>query len=225
MESTFEKTTQNTLVIGGSTIPGVYILTPFIKKFQGKHAHVKITLQIGDTRKIINMVSQGAIEIGLVGARYEDKRLHFEEFSKDELVLAFSSNHPWNGRAEVFLDDLRQQPFILREVGSGTRAVLEKIFHDKGIDIKRDLRIACELGSAEAVKEGILAGVGVSILSRLAVARELKFGLLKISKIKGMHLQRILYQVDNVHRVKSPLCQEFLELLESEIRLPLEGPR
>lgn len=204
---------QNELMIGGSTIPGVYIITPLIKRFHERRPEVKIALHIEDTKKIIDMVSQGMIEMGVVGSKHDDKRLHFQEFMRDELVLAVATIHPWRDRTEIYLDELKQQPFILREVGSGTRTVIEKLCLKHGIDPRRELHVVCELSSTEAVKQGILAGVGISILSRLAVERELKYGLIKAIKIKGLPLERMFYLVSNIHRVKSTLCEEFLKLL------------
>ena len=201
------------LLIGGSNIPGEYILPPKLAKFAQKYSEVKPVLRIGDSAGIVQAVLDGEVEIGFVGFKGGDGRLTFHRIWKDEMVLAVPRNHPWARPRAVDLSDLKQEGFISRERGSGTLRSFRRLLARKGHEPEKLLRIVMELGSTEAVKETLIAGFGVSILSRTSIQREIRDGLLKEVSIRGLRLERDFYQVIHRQRALSPVSQAFIAFL------------
>ena len=197
------------LLIGGSTIPGAYLLPRIIGAFCGQYPEVTISLIVEDTQKIIDGVLTGNLEIGVVGAESSEKKIFQEKLIEDELRLIVPQNHPWAQRKAIPLNLLLSEPFIVRESGSGTLAAIQLNLAREGYTIE-DLKIAAELGSTEAVRQGIKNKVGISILSTLAVSEDLKFGSLKAIAIKGLKLKRSFYLTRDKYRSLSPLRKELM---------------
>lgn len=209
------------ITIGGSNIPGEYVLPYLLGKFKESYPDISIYLRIGDTRDIIDEVLNNRIEIGIVGAKIQNRRLEYSEFIKDELVLAVPPAHPWASRTSIRPEELKDGSFIIRERGSGTRMTIENVLHKVGIGFNR-LNIIAEMGSTEAVRQGIKAGIGVSILPKRAIEDELKSGTLKEKKIEGVRFVRSFYVVILKGKTISPLVHTFFGfLLES---IPKEQP-
>jgi len=201
------------LKLGGSTIPGQYILPSFLGRFKALYPNCKVILTIGDTKQIVEMTLNGEAEIGMVGARLNIPKLNFEPFTKDELILIVPGGHPLAKKAFVDFDTLKKAPFIIREPGSGTRMTMEHAFKEKGIEIS-EVNIVAELGSTEAVRQAVIAGMGVSILSKRAVEIEVNAGLVKAVKLDDMEIKRDFYLVYHTQKTLSPLAVAFLEFLK-----------
>ncbi|MDY6853694.1 MAG: selenium metabolism-associated LysR family transcriptional regulator [Thermodesulfobacteriota bacterium] len=209
------------ITIGGSNIPGEYILPHLLGKFKDSYPGASIYLSIGDTRDIVDQVLNNRIEIGIVGAKIQNTRLEYSEFIKDELVLAIPPNHTWAPITSISPEELKNGTFIIRERGSGTRMTIESVLNKAGIGLNR-LNIIAEMGSTEAVRQGIKAGIGVSILSKRAIGDELKSGIFLEKKIEGIRFIRNFYVVTLKGKTKSPLVNTFFSfLLES---IPKEQP-
>lgn len=175
---------------GASTIPATYILPHVLTLLAASHPDVKVHVTTHDTQGVIHMVLSGQVELGFVGEPVSDRRMISEPLWSDELVLVACARHRWAERGSISLEDLFQEPFVLREKGSGTRSVFERYLSERyaaGID---RLRVACEMGSTEAVKESVIVGLGVSVLSVHAVRRELASGILVRVNIPGMKILR-----------------------------------
>ena len=200
------------LCIGGSSIPGAYVLPPLIARFMQDYPDVKIHLKIGDSREACRAVAEGHCDLAAVGARFEDARLHFEPLAEDEMVLVVPPRHPWARRPAVALKDLPGEPFIVREVGSGSRQYAERALAERGVDPGK-LRVAAEMGSNEAVRQAVKAGSGVAILSRRAVEDDLKGGSLAAVRIESVRFLRQFYIASHRARTKSPACRAFLRFL------------
>jgi len=197
------------LILGASTIPGTYILPRFIGDFKSMHPAIQITLRIADTAQIVEQVLEGDVEAGLVGSKWSDRRLLMEELFSDELVLAVFPEHPWASTGRIKLEDLEEEPFILRERGSGTRMVMKHILEENGFDLSK-ISVVAEMGSTEAVRQGIKAKIGISILSRHAVVEDIEHGLLTGVDIENIRFSRPLYLIQRRNRQMSPLCTAFL---------------
>ena len=203
------------LVIGGSTIPGEYILPKHIGAFTVDYPRVSISLKIGDTENIIQDVLAGFLELGIVGAETSDKRIYQEKLIEDEMKLIVTADHKWAEKKSIRPDLLYKEPFILRESGSGTLKSIKLSFKEKVGSID-DLNVVAEMGSTEAVIQGIKSKVGVSILSTIAVAEELKTGTLKALTVSRLNLKRSFYLITHKHRSPSPLCKAFIAFLKKE---------
>jgi DNA-binding transcriptional LysR family regulator len=198
------------ILVGGSTIPGEYILPKMICRFREQFPRINITLIIADTQDIRKRVLAGEIELAVVGSKGSDADLICHELWRDELVLAVPVNHPWAKREEVALDELPGEPFILREPGSATLLTMEGYLSSLGLDA---LQVVARLGTSSSVKEGIKSGLGVSILSSRALETEIETGILKALRIKGVPMVRHFYLIKNRRRVASPLCQALFDFL------------
>ncbi len=209
----FQGTMKGCLWIGGSTIPGTYILPRVIGAFAAAYPQVKISLRIGDTMKIVRDIVEGALALGVVGAKIKDRRIKQEILMEDDMVLVVYPEHPWAGRASIDLAALCAEPFILREEGSGTRASIEESLAPKGIRIQ-DFNGVAEMGSTEAVRQGIKSRMGVSILSRIALEDDLASGTLKRVAVEGLDLKRYVYWTCHHRRTLSPLATTFSHFLK-----------
>lgn len=213
------------LVIGASTVPGTYLLPSLMASFQERYPSVTFQIVIADSRKIIERILSHDLLLGVVGARLEDARLDYRPFTDDELTVIAS---PRLVRDEsVTFGQLLGYPFVMREEGSGTRREFEKIVEQKGGGI-RGIRIAGVFGSNDAVKQAVKAGLGVSILSRLSVAEEIKFSTLKEIRIKNLRLLRSFHVVSHRRRSLPPayslLADHILASARPEVRHDRTGP-
>jgi len=205
--------TRGHLHIGGSTIPGEYILPAVIGRYTADFPEARVSLMIGDTKQITGEIVSGGLEFGIVGARIKNRKLIQEEVTADKLRLVVPAGHKWADRKRVSLKNLLSEPFIVRERGSGTlQALLDSLAaagHKSGA-----LKVVAEMGSTTAVIQGIQNGVGISVLSTLAVRDELQAGRLKALPVGGLNLKRSFYLTVNKHRSLSPLCEAFMSYLK-----------
>ncbi len=204
---------QGEIHMGGSTIPGEYILPKVIGNFNEKYPSISVVLTIADTSEIESRVLAGQLELGVVGSKDSHKSLIYQELWKDELVLAIPAKHRWGRKKEVSLPELSEEPFIMREVGSGTLKSMEESLRDTESKAAGALQVVARFGSSTAVKEGIKAGLGVSILSSRAIDTELKTGVLRAVRVKGLPMYRRFYLIRDRRRIASPLCQAMIDFL------------
>ncbi len=165
------------LTIGASTTIAEYMLPSLLGDFRKQYQDVVIHLKVSNTEGIVSMVENNVIDLGVVEAPVGNKNLVVETCRNDRLVAIVPNAHPLASHDVVHLDELLEYPFICREEGSGTREVIEEyICNAEGC--KEGLNVAMELGSPEAVKGAVEAGMGISIVSEATIAKELKLGTL-----------------------------------------------
>ena len=210
------------LSIGASTIPGAYILPPIIGAFKADHPAIQITVEISSSTEIVERILRSELELGLVGAKWQDRRMVLEEIFSDELMLAAFPEHPWAGKKTIELKDLAGQAFILREKGSGTRMVMSDALQKNGLDLS-ELYVVAEMGSTEAVRQAIKARIGVSILSYHAIAEDLQRKTLIAIPIKGVRIFRSFYLIQRKNRQTSPLGTAFLSYLRDRAAEKMVG--
>ncbi|HXY55908.1 MAG TPA: selenium metabolism-associated LysR family transcriptional regulator [Nitrospirota bacterium] len=203
------------LKIGGSTIPGAYILPAFIGAFKKEHPSISIQLMIDDTAKVAQAVKDGELSIGIVGARVSDGHLESHAFLTDELVVAVPPDHPWAHKKSIHVEALKNEPFILREEGSGTRLIMEEHLEKSGLSLA-ELNTVAVVGSSDAVRQAVKAGLGVSILSIRALQSDIETGRISAVRLKGLRLERSFAVILLKGKSRSPLCQGFLDFLMKE---------
>ncbi len=203
------------LTIGGSTIPGGYILPRWIGLFAREYPLVRVALMVGDTAEILNRIAEGELDIGMVGAQSDDRRLLQVPLVEDRLCLAVPPGHPWARKRSVPIAALCGEPFIVREQGSGTQRTVEAHLAAAGIQTSA-LRISAELGSTQAVLQGIKNGAGIAIVSTLALADDLEAGSLKRVAIEGLDLKRQFYLTRHRQRTPAPVCRAFVDFLRRQ---------
>ncbi|WP_456385654.1 selenium metabolism-associated LysR family transcriptional regulator [Desulfolithobacter sp.] len=208
------------ILIGCGTIPGTYILPRLIGSFRDQYPSIRATLRISASRHIAREVLHGELEIGVIGARWNETGLIWEEVFSDQLVLVVPPVHPWASRSSVDLEELLHEPFIFRESGSGTRRVFTQILEQHGMRPSQ-LQEVAEIGSTAAVKEAVRAGIGISILSSRAVADDERCGQLVTVPVNDVVLHRPFYLIRRKRRELSPVASVFLEYLLSHARLSM----
>jgi DNA-binding transcriptional LysR family regulator len=214
------------LAIGGSTIPGGYLLPKLIGRFNRDYPDIRISLQIGDSTDIVRKTLAGTIELGFVGALFPEPHLQETILTRDTLKLIVPAHHPWADRRSVPVEALRREPMIVREAGSGTLKVIKKAFADKGLSLSEQCRIIAEIGNTAGMVGGIKSGLGVAILSPRAIEEELRTGRLKALRIEGIDLCRYIYLAEDRRRSLSPLARAFRDYVVQHFRegAPAEMP-
>ncbi len=165
------------LILGASTTIAEYMLPVLLGDFKAKHPEVTIRLKVSNTDGIVAQVENNEIDLGVVEAPVNNKNLVVEACRTDHLVLIVPPGHELADEKSVSIEKIIEYPFICREEGSGTREVMIESIQSAGINLT-DMNIAMELGSLEAIKGAVESGMGVSILSKATLLKELKLGTL-----------------------------------------------
>ncbi|WP_163099743.1 LysR family transcriptional regulator [Peribacillus alkalitolerans] len=201
------------LKIGASLTIGDYLLPSLLGSFKKINPDIKLTLNISNTPSILEDLSNDLIDIALVEGIVENTNFIVEEFREDELVLICSIDHPWSDRNEITVEELINDRMIWRESISGTRLIVENSLKEFGILDKLDSYL--EIGSTQAIKSAVEAGLGISILPRLTVSRELKLGLLCNIKMKEVELKRNLWLVRKPKRFDKLIVSNFIDFIKN----------
>ena len=204
------KDTRGRLVIGASTIPGVYLIPGIMSKLKEEYPSISFQVLISDSREIIESIAGHDLLLGIVGAKFDNDQIKYLPFVEDELIAVASPSLIKNNH--MTLKDLVKLPMVLREEGSGTRRETEKLLESKGISLK-DISITGIFGSTDAVKQAVKAGLGASILSKFSVADELKYKILEEIKLTDTKMKRRFYFVTHKKRTLPRLYDAFLERL------------
>ncbi len=207
-----EQNISGELIVGASSIPGVYLLPRFVNTLKRLHSEISVEIKIADSGEIIDSVLNHDILLGFVGKKNESQaqNLQFDPFIEDELVLVAATDRKIKN--ELSLEELLTTPFLMRESGSGTKKNIENFFIENRLDISQ-LNIFAVLGSNAAIKEGVKENLGVSILSKISIRDELAGGSMKEIKIKGMRMKRMFYIINHKKRTLPKQYTVFLEQL------------
>lgn len=206
--------TKGSVTIGASTTIGNYILPSVILSFKKTYPKIKINVYIENTKKIMDLLNTGTIELGLVEGEMSKYKVTLEPIVQDELFVIVSPQHPWAKRKTISIGELSKEPFIFREEGSGTRQITEKYFSTHGIKM-RDVHMNITLGSTESIKEAVESGIGVSIVSKWVARKEVKYGNLIMLGIKEGRMVRHFHLVMNKNAILSHSVTEFVSFIKA----------
>jgi LysR family transcriptional regulator, transcriptional activator of the cysJI operon len=198
------------LHVGASFTIGEYLLPSLLGRFKKEKPEIKLTLTIKNTPSILEDLLNDVIDLALVEGLVENKDLLVEKFADDELILVCAPEHHWAKKIQI--SELLNERMILRESGSGTRLIVENMLRENGILEK--INGYMELGSTQAIKSAVEAGLGISILPKLTVARELELGLLKEVDINGVTIVRNLWLVKKHQRFNKIGVSQFLDFIQ-----------
>lgn len=197
------------VVIGASSIPGTYILPAAIAAFRSCHPAVSFEVRVGDSRQIAAAVAEHELLLGVVGSKIARAHLQYRPLMEDDLIVI---DRPGAAQAPLTLKRLVERPVVVREEGSGTRREAERLFQAAGVDPDK-FQVAAVLGSTEAVKHGVEAGLGWSVVSRRAVEAELAAGSLREVPLKGVRMRRSFHLVTHGRRTLPGPYRAFVEHL------------
>jgi len=201
------------LVLGASTTVAEYLLPSLLGQFLRSHPEVGISLRVGNTDAVVAMVEDSEIDLGVVEAPVTNGKLVVQPCLLDQLHLIVPPDHPLAQRKEVSLADFLEEPFICREEGSGTREVIMEYLNRQGVGRNR-LNFCLELGSPEAIKSAVAAGLGLSILSETVIAKELALQQL-VAVPLNPPLQRPISLVHARQKFRVPTLEVLLRFIRA----------
>jgi DNA-binding transcriptional LysR family regulator len=199
------------VIIGASTTIAEYMLPALLGDFKAKYPDVNVRLKVSNTDGIVQMVENNIIDLGVVEAPVGNKNLAVEVCRMDQLVLIVPTDHELAKESSVEISKLVNYPYICREEGSGTREVIAEYMQSQGL--KGTLNINMELGSPEAVKGAVEAGMGISVVSRATVSKELKLGTLVALNLEPA-LERPFSFVHQKQKFRLRAMDELLEFAQ-----------
>jgi DNA-binding transcriptional LysR family regulator len=201
------------LTIGASTTIAEYMLPTLLGDFKDRYPDVAIHLKVSNSEGIVSMVENNTIDLGVVEAPVANKSLVVEVCKRDQLVAIVPPGHPLAAEGTVTIACLLEHPFICREEGSGTREVIND-YLDRLPSCASLLKVAMELGSPEAVKGAVEAGMGVSVVSRATIQKELRLGTLVALNLDPP-LDRPFSFVHQKQKFRLRVMEELLEFARS----------
>ncbi len=203
---------RGSLLIGASTTPGIYLMPVLMSSFEREHPGISVDLRIANSQVIEEQVRANELELGVVGGHgLRPGEACLAAGVLDELVLIVPPGHRWAGRARIDASRLAQERLLTREEGSATRHVTERALLQAGVKIGRTM----ELGHTEAIKQAVMAGLGVAFVSIYAVRGELETGRLQQVRLRGLGVQRHFHVIHNEARTLTARAQAFIGAIQS----------
>ncbi|HBR03072.1 MAG TPA: LysR family transcriptional regulator [Ruminiclostridium sp.] len=205
-EQLMDKGKNVTLKIGATITVGTCVLNELLNKFQDRNPHIKTQIFVQNTGAIEDMLLKNSLDIGIVEGQIKNPDIVITPIIPDELVLVCSNSHDFSRLDAVDPKDLRHQDFILREEGSGTRELFENSMEDLGIPLK--MKWICN--NSEAIKNAVMGGQGLTVISRMLVEKELAEKKLHAVKINGMKFSRTFNLVYHKNKYLSDSLKNFM---------------
>lgn len=207
------------VVVAASTIPGEYLLPPFLARLRLSHPGVSVRVEVSESARALASLVARECDLALVGRRPPDRALVARPFAEDEVVLVGPSPNPFTPPGQPLeVESLRHVPLVLRGEGSGTRAAVAELLARASTELAPDVDGAAArvvVGSTEAAKRCVLAGMGLAFLSRHAVADELAAGRLQLVPLPGTPVARRFWVVTLRDRSPSSAAAALLALLRA----------
>ena len=200
-----------TLIIGASQTTGTYLMPQMIGLFRKKYPEVSVQLHVHSTRRTAWSVANGQVDLAIIGgeipADLQDS-LEITPYAEDELALILPTSHSLAQIGALPIEELYKLQFINLDSQSTIRKAIDRVLLDSGVD-PRQLTIAMELNSIEAIKNAVQAGLGAAFLSVTAIEKELQMGALQQVRIDGVVIKRMLLQIRNPNRYRSKATEAF----------------
>jgi DNA-binding transcriptional LysR family regulator len=200
---------RGTLRVGASTTVGIYVMPAALGAFKRSHPSLVISLEIGNRGQVQDGVLRNDLDLAVVGPTLDDPELQSVPFLFDELSVVAPRGHPLAQRPQLRLQELRDEPFMMREAGSGTRWALEKAARRAGVK----LAVGMELGSNGAIKHAVRGGLGLAVISRYATILERSSGDLVELPVSGFPIRRQWHIVYLRRRRVAGAVQAFIDFL------------
>jgi DNA-binding transcriptional LysR family regulator len=197
-----------TLELGASTGPGGTVVPLLLSEFQELHPELRVRLIVSDTQTVVDRVADRELELGIVGAGRRHRGVVFEPFFRDEVVLACPPRHRFAGKT-ITLEQLESEPLIVMQEGAGVRQVIEDELRRAGKRL-RDLDVRLELGLQESARSAVLAGHGVTFISRLAIEADLAAGGVATARVRGLDPVREIFLARAGGRTETRAARAFV---------------
>ncbi len=214
----FQGKMQGKVALGGSTIPGVYFLPELLANFVKQFPDVRFSLDINSSETIIKGLIAGDIELAIVGALSHQPSISQKTIIKDEMMLVVPADHKWAKRKKVSFRQLAREPFIKREKESGTWKSFQRCLQKLGYEAE-ELNAIAEIRHTKALVSGIKKGLGVSVISPVAVADEVEKGELMVLHIDKVDLKRNFYLTWCSDRTLSPIAKALQHFIQEKFNI------
>ena len=203
---------RGSLLVGASTTPGIYVLPAVIGEFRRRYPGIDLRLRIANSRVIEEAIRAHEVDLGVVGGHgLAPGEECLAAGLADELVLIVSPRHRWAKRREVAPADLADEPLLVREEGSATRRVTERALEQAGVS----WRVSMELGHTEAIKQAVMAGLGVAFVSVHAVRGEVASRRLVAVRLRRLRIQRHFHVIHSEARTLSAGARALVTMLSA----------
>ena len=206
------------LSIGASTGPAAIVVPQLLCEFQAAHPGVRVSCTSSATRTVVELVAERRLELGIVGAAPRHRGVRYEPFAYDEVVLVCPPGHRFAGR-DLDVHELVSETLVVMQEGAGVRRIVEDELRRLGLRL-RDLDLRLELGLQESVRSAVLAGFGVTFISRAAVESDLAAGALAEARVSGMNGRREISLARGTGRVSSRIADAFAEFAQGRAPTP-----
>jgi len=200
------------LAISASLTIAQYVLPRLLGPFLQQNPHLEIAVATHNTERVIEDVVEQRSALGLIEGPARRRDVTLEPVLEDELVVIAPPAHEWAEQREIEVEQLRSVPLLLREQGSGTRLVAELALRKAGLR-PRDLHVILEFDMTEAIKSGVEAGLGIGIVSRWTIRKELELGSLRTITVRGLRMQRNFSAVYRAGPEPQGAAQSFLRFV------------
>ena len=204
------KSNKGKLVIGASTTIGTYIMPHIIHRFNKKEKDIEISMIIDNKHNIEELILNNKVDIAFIEGTVNSKEIILKDIWTDELVFISSINHEWNGKKYLDIEDLKNNKFIIREDGSGTRQRFEGFLENN--DIKFNSYI--ELSNLEAILNYVKLNIGVSCVPYMSVLSEENSKSINVYRIKDHKINRSLYSAIHKDKYISKPIECFMKFCE-----------
>jgi DNA-binding transcriptional LysR family regulator len=201
--------------LGASTGPGGSVVPIVLGELARTYPDVSVALTVADTHRIVELVADRTIELGVVGFARRHRSVAFEPLFRDQVVLACPPGHRFAG-ATVSLEDLRDETLILMQEGAGVREAIEDELRATGVRLK-DFGARLELGLQESVRTAVEAGIGVTFISRSAIEAALAAGTLTEARVAGLEPTREIFLARAAGRTLTRVAQAFLDIAQQRL--------
>jgi DNA-binding transcriptional LysR family regulator len=189
-----------------------YFVPRILGTFRQRYPGINISLQIANRQQILDRLANNLDDLYFIGQTPEDLDINLRHFLDNPLVVIAPRNHPLAQEKLISLERLAEEPLIMRESGSGTRMAVESFFAENRLK----MRVEMEIGSNEAIKQAVVGGLGLSILSRHSLALEGPQGPLVVLDVEGFPIQKHWYVIYPSSKQLSIVAQTFLDYLLTE---------
>ncbi|HLY87154.1 MAG TPA: selenium metabolism-associated LysR family transcriptional regulator [Gaiellaceae bacterium] len=203
------------LEIGASTGPGGSVLPVLLGEFQQLHPQIHVALTVSDTHTVVDQVARRELELGVVGVASRQRGVSFEPLYRDEVVLAVPAEHGRAGKS-MSIEELKAEPLVLMQEGAGIRQMIDDELRELGLRL-RDLNVKLELGLQESARAAVLAGVGATFISRIAIEGDLDAGALAVARVQGLEPARDVQLVRASGRAETRVAQEFVSFARERL--------
>jgi DNA-binding transcriptional LysR family regulator len=203
---------RGSLVIGASTTPGTYVLPALIARFRKQYPGITVALRIGNSRQVEERVRDGEVELGIIGGHMLGPSERCVAAGiVDDLQLIVPPDHPEPGPT-ISRARLAREPLLIREEGSATRQVTERMLRQAGVVF----RPAMELDHTETIKRAVMAGLGVAFVSRFAVDEEIRAGRVRALAVERVTMRRHFHIIHDERRPLSASARAFVAVLDDK---------